>query len=527
MSLLMAASVVATVSCTSDTGPIPTPRYELTLASTAGGSASLPGEGVFTYDTGTIVNLAATPASGYEFASWTGDVGTVADVTAASTTITMTGHCSITANFAPISPVRYNLTVASTAGGSVTTPGEGTFIYDAGTEVDLMAAPAGGYRFVDWSGNGVVDPDSARTTVTMDADRDVTANFAPLTCRLTLDHTAGGLVTAPGSGPFSYDYGAAVDLAAVPVYGYRFAGWTGDVAGVDNVQDAQTRVTIKNNYSITASFERVYSPMVAGGRHHTVGLSSDGSIIATGDNAHGQCSVDGWTGMVQLDAGEDHTVGLTADGTVVAVGYNAYGQCNVGDWAGIVQVDAGRRHTLGLKSDGTVVAVGYNEWGQCDVGGWTDIIQVASGANSWHTVGLRSDGTVVATGNNASGQCNVSDWTGIIQLAAGAHHTVGLRPDGTVVAVGRNLYGECSLGGWRDIIQIAAGSYLTVGLRSDGTVVTAGSNSSGQSGAQGWTDIVQINAGVLHIVGLRLDGTVVAVGNNNGGQCDVSSWLLS
>ena len=64
-----------------------------------------------------------------------------------------------------------------------------------------------------------------------------------------------------------------------------------------------------------------------------------------------------------------HTVGLKSDGTVVAVGLNNYGQCDVEGWTDIVAVSAGARHTVGLKSDGTVVAVGYKFSGQCDVEG--------------------------------------------------------------------------------------------------------------------------------------------------------------
>ena len=40
-------------------------------------------------------------------------------------------------------------------------------------------------------------------------------------------------------------------------------------------------------------------------------------------------------------AGYYHTVGLRSDGTVVAVGWNDDGQCNVGSWAHITQVAAG------------------------------------------------------------------------------------------------------------------------------------------------------------------------------------------
>ena len=72
------------------------------------------------------------------------------------------------------------------------------------------------------------------------------------------------------------------------------------------------------------------TPMVAAGIRHTVGLKSDGSVVAVGDNCYGQCDVDGWAGIIQVAAGGGHTVGVKSDGTLVAVGNNDYGQCNVG-----------------------------------------------------------------------------------------------------------------------------------------------------------------------------------------------------
>jgi hypothetical protein len=47
-----------------------------------------------------VVDLIATPGEGYRFVEWTGDVGTIADVHAATTTITMNGDYSIMASFA-------------------------------------------------------------------------------------------------------------------------------------------------------------------------------------------------------------------------------------------------------------------------------------------------------------------------------------------------------------------------------------------------------------------------------------------
>ena len=73
--------------------------YTLIIASTSGGTVTTPGVGTFTYSAGTVVNLVATPATNYTFVNWTGNVGTVANVNATSTTITMNGNYSITANF--------------------------------------------------------------------------------------------------------------------------------------------------------------------------------------------------------------------------------------------------------------------------------------------------------------------------------------------------------------------------------------------------------------------------------------------
>jgi alpha-tubulin suppressor-like RCC1 family protein len=246
---------------------------------------------------------------------------------------------------------------------------------------------------------------------------------------------------------------------------------------------AQGQVTLVVAVDTTVSAEN-YSPpecevgdwtdisQVTAGNSHTVGLKSDGIVVAVGDNWWGQCEVGDWTGITQIAAGGGYTVGLESDGTMVAVGWNEYGCRNVGNWTGITKVAVGYDHTVGLKSDGTVVAVGGNWWGECYVGTWTDIVQVAAGHG--HTVGLKSDGSVVAVGLNSSGQCGVGNWTNIIQVAAGVLHTVGLKSDGTVVAVGWNEYGECNVSGWTDITQVAAGGWHTVGLKSDGTVVAAG-----------------------------------------------------
>ena len=426
----------------------------------------------------------------------------------------------------------HSLTIASTEGGEVTNPGEGVFPCWAGEEVSLVAEAEGSYHFVNWTGDvgTIADVNNASTTVTMNDDYSITANFEaipPVQYDLTISSTTGGNVTTPGEGPFTYDEGTVVELVATPDAGYQFVSWTGDVTTIADVNASSTTITMGGDYSIITNFEKIqYEPMVTASGYHTVGLSSDGTIVAVGYNGFGQCNVGNWTDVTQVAAGYEYTVGVRSDGTLLAAGDDSYGQCDVGSWTGITQVAACECHTVGLRSDGTVVAVGGDPYGNghCNVDNWTDIIQVSAGL--FHTVGLKPDGTVVAVGYNEFGQCNVGNWTDIVQASAGYYHTIGLRSDGTVIAVGHNAYGECNIGSWTDIIQVSAGGLNTVGLSSDGTVVAVGWNNWGQCNVGSWADVIQVTAGYFYTAALKSDGTVVAVGMNGNGQCDVGEWDL-
>jgi 20S proteasome alpha/beta subunit len=127
-------------------------------------------------------------------------------------------------------------------------------------------------------------------------------------------------------------------------------------------------------------------PQVAAGGRHTVGLKSDGTVVAVGNNDYGQLNVGAWTDIVKVAAGWNHTVGLKSDGTVVAAGDNTYGQLNVGSWSNIVQVAASYRTTVGLKSDGTVVAVGQNNYGQLNLFDWK--LLIANGPQSHRSLAM-------------------------------------------------------------------------------------------------------------------------------------------
>ena len=77
----------------------------LTTQSTVGGAVTTPGEDTYDYLQYEVVDIVATPDVDYSFVEWTGDIGTIADPSLATTTITMNGDYTITANFVEDAPV--------------------------------------------------------------------------------------------------------------------------------------------------------------------------------------------------------------------------------------------------------------------------------------------------------------------------------------------------------------------------------------------------------------------------------------
>jgi uncharacterized protein YkwD len=74
----------------------------------------------------------------------------------------------------------YTLTINSTAGGSVTNPGEGNFTCAEDEVVNLFAQPEEGHQFVNWTGDvgNIANVNSALTAITADDSYSIQANFS-------------------------------------------------------------------------------------------------------------------------------------------------------------------------------------------------------------------------------------------------------------------------------------------------------------------------------------------------------------
>jgi plastocyanin len=134
-----------------------TPTFVLTVLTNPPGAGSIqvspPPNGTNgTYIQGTVVTLTATAIGANAFTNWTGAVSSTSN----RITVVMDADKSVTANFIPVIPPSFTLTVtASPAGaglviGSPPPGSNGTF--SAGTVVALLARPNAGFRFIRWTG---------------------------------------------------------------------------------------------------------------------------------------------------------------------------------------------------------------------------------------------------------------------------------------------------------------------------------------------------------------------------------------
>jgi uncharacterized repeat protein (TIGR02543 family) len=210
------------------------------------------------YDHGTTVSLTATPATGYHFVGWSGDVvGNTSPIP-----VLMDGNKSVTATFAIDT---YTLDVTSVGSGSVTkSPNQA--VYDYATPVTLNATAGPSYHFVGWSGDttGTTNP----LTVPVIRNKSITATFAINTYTLATSVLAGQGIIDRNPDLTDYPEGSTVDLTAIAATGYHFTSWGGDASGTD----ALAPVLMDRNKSANASFAI---------NRHTVTVTVNGSGTVT------------------------------------------------------------------------------------------------------------------------------------------------------------------------------------------------------------------------------------------------------
>ena len=191
------------------------------------------------YAPGTQVTLTAQGDLGFAFNSWSGDLSGTDN----PTTIVMDTDKVVAATFDTV-PV-YKLTWSAKNGSVLLDPPGGR--YSSGTIVTLTAVDDFGYAFSSWSEDlsGSENP----THITMDGDKEVTANYVSVPVYQLSVHSENGLVTLDPPGG-NYEEGEEVTLEAIPDFGYIFSGWSGDLSGMEN----PVIIPMDSDKDVTSSF---------------------------------------------------------------------------------------------------------------------------------------------------------------------------------------------------------------------------------------------------------------------------------
>lgn len=223
-------------------------QFTLTITDDGHGS-TVPATGDTTVDSGSVVAVSATPDAGYVFSRWTRSNTnvTIADSTLASTTATVGGNATATANFVK---KQFAVTIAGSHAATVS-PYTGTQDVDSGDVLDLSATPDVGYDTLIWVlvGDGEFNIDSSQFTVTGVASLTATYRIKKFTITMASD---GNGATDPAVGDHAYDSGTIVDVAGLPNAGYVFDHWV--IAGTVSVNADSTRILVTGDASLLAIF---------------------------------------------------------------------------------------------------------------------------------------------------------------------------------------------------------------------------------------------------------------------------------
>jgi len=132
--------------------------------------------------------------------------------------------------------------------GSVS-PSDGE--YELDEDVILTASAASGYAFDYWSGSTAGT--SPTVTLTMDSDKNLTANFKAITTvthNLTICINGQGNIN-PSEGIYKYPTGTQVTINVSAISGWNFDHWSGDATGTSHT----IVITMDSDKIVTAYFE--------------------------------------------------------------------------------------------------------------------------------------------------------------------------------------------------------------------------------------------------------------------------------
>ena len=273
-----------------------------------------PDVGAHVFKYGTTVTLTATPAEGYDFEKW--EVEGLGSFNESVKEIKLKDSILATAFFAKKS-FNIEASVDPENGGTVT--GAGSYLF--GDTASLTAVAAEGFKFVEWTEDGVSIGSDNPLEFVVNANRAFVAHFRQeYTVTVSVTPEEGG--TAAGGGV--YVYGTEATVVATPADCYDFDGWfVGDILVSEDAEytftvtedvDLVAKFTLKT-FEVTVTAEPEEGGVVSGGGTYDCG--SEVTVVATPEDCY---DFDGWfVGETLVSEDAEYTFTAEADVDLVAV----------------------------------------------------------------------------------------------------------------------------------------------------------------------------------------------------------------
>lgn len=156
-----------------DLQPLDNQRLLTIEVSPEGAGTTSPAPGTHTFTLNEQVTITATPAATWGFLRWEGPDLPDAQKTSKTITVSMNQTRYLRAVFGRTT---LSVSVNPPEGGTVDPP-PGDTLHGVNDVVTLTATPNSGFTFDSWTGSAVADALSPVTTIVMDTDKSVTANF--------------------------------------------------------------------------------------------------------------------------------------------------------------------------------------------------------------------------------------------------------------------------------------------------------------------------------------------------------------
>ena len=237
--------------------------YDVTIAMNIEGSGVVEGSG--TYNKGETVIVTATPNEGYIFVNWTENGEIVTTETEYSFEIA--NDRNFVANFIAI----YDVTISINIEGSGLVSGEGTFT--DGETVTVTATPNEGYTFLNWTENGEIVSEEMEYSFTIEADRELVANFIEIyDVAISMNIEGAGSVTGAGT----YNNGETVEVSATANENYAFISWTINDEVVS--EEMEYSFVITEDVELVANFIETYDV--------TIAMNIEGSGVVEGSGTY-------------------------------------------------------------------------------------------------------------------------------------------------------------------------------------------------------------------------------------------------